>query len=57
MDERVSYVWDSWCCGVVLYAMSMGVFPFSIAQLKGSQKLKLYVPTDKSDGTCVCVCV
>ena len=48
-DERLSYAWDSWSCGVVLYAMMMNGYPFKEDELITGD-LKLYIPVDKCDG-------
>ena len=48
-DERLSYAWDSWSCGVVLYAMMTRAKPFKESDMK-TGNLNLFIPPDKSDG-------
>ncbi len=33
-DTRVTFLWDVWCCGVVLYLMLFANFPFSLADIE-----------------------
>jgi hypothetical protein len=46
----VSFVWDSWGWGVVLYVMMMREFPFEAERLRLKKHLILYIPPEKSDG-------
>ena len=48
-DPKVSFAWDNWSCGVVLYAMFCGALPFSLEEL-GKRVVTLEIPPEIPDG-------
>jgi hypothetical protein len=50
-DAEMSFAYDDWACGVILYAMLTCTLPFSEADLLEGKPLSLNVPIDISDGT------
>ena len=49
-DEELTYGWDIWACGVVLYVLVNYQYPFNYYSLKQKQQLILAISPDLSDG-------
>ena len=52
-DGAMTYAWDDWAVGVILYAMVTRTLPFSRDDLVNQKDLVLNVPHRISDGLCV----
>jgi hypothetical protein len=49
-DSMMTYAWDAWACGVVLYAMTTCRLPFEKEDLLAKRDLQLCLPEEMSDG-------
>ena len=52
-DGAMTFAWDDWAVGVILYAMVTRTLPFSREDLKQQKDLVLNVPHHISDGLLV----
>ena len=50
-DDGVTFGWDVWSCGVILYALVNYRLPFSRGEILQKTDLVLFIPPELSDGT------
>ncbi len=50
-DDEMSFSFDDWACGIILFAMLTSSLPFTEADLISKKNLILRLPEDYSDGT------
>jgi len=48
-DTEISYAWDDWAVGIILFAMLCGSLPFTEQQLVSNGDLEMSVPSHVSD--------
>ncbi len=49
-DSEMTFAFDDWACGVILFTMLTCTFPFTEAALSAKRDLTLNIPDDISDG-------
>ena len=50
LDDRMSFEWDAWGCGVVMFAIMFGVLPFERKDLRERNELSVTLPKRVSNG-------
>ena len=49
-DQEMTYAFDDWACGVILFAMMTCTLPFRELQIKSKRNLTLKIPETISEG-------